>query len=194
MKKIKTIFERDWEGSRKVINKQIVDISGCYATEKVDGTNVRLTIRNHTLVRLEKRRNPSKIEKKKGIVTPWYVDANEFDPQDKYLWEAARNTDLSSIEDGEWSGEAYGEKIQGNPLQIVGHKVFMFSVPEVLAAHYIGNYPTEFERMKDFLRLAKSTFNPDVGIEGLVFWKDDEPIGKIKVKDFVVGRKISPQG
>jgi hypothetical protein len=69
MKKIKTIFDRDWEGDKTVIDKALVDLDkllGCWATEKLDGMNVRLTVRNHTIVRVEKRRNPDKIQKHKG--------------------------------------------------------------------------------------------------------------------------------
>src|SRR3990167_10500026 len=111
MKKIKTIFERDWEGNRKVIDKYIDGFSpdlliGSLATEKMDGTNVRITIRNHMVVRVEKRRNPDKLQKAKGIEEPWYIDADEFGPGDKWTYDALKNTDLSVVPDGEWSGEA----------------------------------------------------------------------------------------
>ena len=113
MKKIKTIFERNWEGDRTVVDKYVdgaylAITNNCVATEKMDGMNVRLTVRNHICVRLEKRRNPDKIQKHKGIEEPWYTEAFESEPSDKYLFEALKNTDLSEVEDGEWSGEALG--------------------------------------------------------------------------------------
>lgn len=182
MKKIKTIFERD--SNKRITTNQIVNLDGAIPTEKIDGTNVRLTVRNHTLVRLEKRRNPSKLERAKGIFTPWYVDASEFEPQDKYIYEASRSTDLSTIEDGEWSGEAYGEKIQGNPLGIKGHAVFLFSVPHILKQHELNGIPTSFELLMRDIGYIKSTINPEKIIEGVVWWKNGEPIGKIKVRDF----------
>ena len=40
------------------------------ATEKLDGMNIRLTIRSGGVVRVEKRRNPSKVQKLKRIVEP----------------------------------------------------------------------------------------------------------------------------
>jgi hypothetical protein len=40
------------------------------ATEKIDGTNIRITLRNNTIVRVEKRRNPNKQEKANGITEP----------------------------------------------------------------------------------------------------------------------------
>jgi len=182
MKKIKTIFERDLK--MKITTKQVVDLTDAIPTEKVDGTNIRITVRNHTLVRIEKRRNPSKLEKAKGIITPWYEDADEYSPNDKYVVEAARCLDISDIEDGEFSGEAYGEKIQGNPLKIEGHRVFLFSHAETLKKHQLNGISTGYEILKRDLSDIKSTFNPEVGIEGIVFWRNGEPIGKIKVKDF----------
>ena len=139
MQKIKTIFERDWDGDRTVIDKLIVDFdfANAVATEKLDGMNVRLTVRNHVLVRLEKRRNPDKVQKAKGIEDPWYKDADENSTEDKYLYEAARNTDLSDIPDGEWSGEALGPNIQGNSLNLDSHRVVLFSCGKapILDAH-----------------------------------------------------------
>ena len=57
MKKIKTIFKRDWNGNRKVIAEYIDDfkpefLDGAIPTEKLDGTNVRITIRNYSVVRV----------------------------------------------------------------------------------------------------------------------------------------------
>ena len=78
MEKIPTIFDRNWDGNRKVNEKLVVlefDFENAIATEKLDGTNVRITVRNHTVVRVEKRKNPSKIQKQKGIKDPWYIDA-----------------------------------------------------------------------------------------------------------------------
>ena len=129
MEKIPTIFDRNWETNRKVNEKLVVkhfDFDNSIATEKLDGTNVRVTVRNHIVVRVEKRRNPDKNQKAKGIVDPWYVDAIETDNADGYIFDAVNNTDFSTVPDGEWSAEALGEKIQGNPLNLVGHTLFHF--------------------------------------------------------------------
>ena len=131
MEKIKTIFDRDWKGNRKVINKfidgfNIEDLEGAIATEKLDGMNVRTTIRNGIMVRLEKRRNPTKLQKAQGIIDPWYVDADEFGKEDKWLFDAVKNTDFSKLPNGEWSGEAIGKKIQGNPLNLDNNRIMFF--------------------------------------------------------------------
>jgi len=185
MKKIKTIFDRDWEGKRGVINKYVNtdadDLKCLTPTEKLDGTNVRLTIRNHQVVRIEKRRNPNKKQKAQDIKEPWYVDADEFSPQDKYLFEAVKNRDYNDIDDGEWSGEAVGPKIQGNPLNLEKHTICLFSCEE---APILENVPTTFEGLKEWLPKQKSKFGNDCGIEGIVWHYDCKPIFKIKCKDF----------
>lgn len=186
MQKISTIFERDMQNGGKITNHFDKYVDGfnfneAVATEKLDGTNVRLTVRNHMLVRLEKRRNPTKIEKYKGIVEPWYVDAYETDPGDKYIWEAAKNTDLSQIEDGEYSGEALGTKIQGNPLNLDKHIVVLFTLGQ---APVFENVPTTYDELKEWLPLQRSKYGIDCGIEGIVWHHPSGRMVKIKTKDF----------
>lgn len=188
MEKIPTIFDRNWDTDRKVNAKLVVedfDFKNSLATEKLDGTNVRVTVRNHTVVRLEKRRNPDKQQKANGIKDPWYVDADPQDKADSYLFEAVNNTDFATVPDGEWSAEALGEKIQGNPLQIEGHTLFFFSLPDWRQRVSYEQVPTDFEGLKKWLPEQQSKFGNNTGIEGIV-WHN--PITgamcKIKVKDF----------
>jgi hypothetical protein len=187
MNKISTIFERNWEGNRGVINQETVsstDLLQAIPTEKIDGTNVRATVRNHMLVRLEKRRNPDKIQKAKGITEPWYIDADEYDKNDQWIWDAIRNTSLSDVPDGEWSAEAVGPDIQGNPLNLTANRVFFFSLPEVRAQLNLDGAPVKFTELKEWMGKQKSRVGIDAPIEGIVWWENDEPIGKIKLKDF----------
>lgn len=195
MQKIPTIFDRDWDGNRGVVDKISDDVKDfpfreAIVTEKLDGTNVRLTVRNHQLVRLEKRRNPSKLEKAKGIVDPWYVDAS-FGSEDKWIYDATDNTDLSQIEDGEWSGEAVGPNIQGNPLNLESNRVVLFSNPHDL--HKLIRPSQDgtklvmlpiFSAVKEYLTRARSVYGNDCGIEGLVLHAPDGRMAKIKLKDF----------
>lgn len=184
MRKIKTIFERDWNGNRAVIDQILVSpevLQAATATEKLDGMNVRLTVRNYTLVRLEKRRNPDKVQKLKGINEPWYMDADEFSPGDKYLWEAARNTDITDVPDGEWSGEAVGPKIQGNPLNLEKHEVVLFSLGK---APIFENVPVTYTELAQWLPQQLSKYGKNCGIEGIVWHTQDGDMFKIKTKDF----------
>lgn len=184
MKKIPTIFNRDWDGDRTVIDQYVqdFDFSKAIATEKIDGMNVRVTVRNHTLVRLEKRRNPDKLQKAKGIVDPWYVDADEYGPEDKYLWLAARQMRLDDVPDGEWSGEAVGPNIQGNPLNMKTPVVVLFSLRQ--KAMQLQNVPTDYTGLKKYLKTAKSVVGENCGIEGIVWHWPNGDMAKIKTKDF----------
>lgn len=186
MEKIKTIFKRDWDGNRTVINEYSEEehlpgvLIGAKATEKLDGTNIRVTVRNSMVVRVEKRRNPDKIQKHKGITEPWYIDASES-AEDKWIMDAVKNTDFSQIPDGEWSGEALGKNIQGNPLNLDKNLVVFFSLGQ---APIFGNVPTDYEGLKEWLPVQKSKFGNDVGIEGIVWHCGNGDMYKIKVKDF----------
>jgi len=184
MKKIKTIFERDWEGSKMVVDKYVEGFSpemldGAKATEKVDGTNVRLTVRNNTIVRVEKRRNPDKIQKFKGIEDPWYVDASESN-EDKWIIDAVKNTTLINVPDGEWSGEAIGKNIQGNPLNLEINFVLLFSLMHI---PIFENVPIDFEGLKEWLPQKDSRVGKGK-IEGIVWHCKNGNMFKIKAKDF----------
>lgn len=185
MKKIKTIFDRDWEGDRKVIDcyvEPLLDkLKTAKATEKLDGSNVRITVRKGTVVRAEKRRNPDKIQKHKGIEEPWYVEAFEFDPQDKYIFDGIKNTDFSQIPDGEWSGELLGTNVQGNPLNLDNNRIVFFSLGQ---APVFENVPTGYNELKEWLPKQKSKYGNDCGIEGIVWHCENGEMYKIKTKDF----------
>lgn len=185
MLKIPTIFER---GEKGKITPQLVvpmhELLAATATEKVDGTNVRLTVRNHELVRVEKRRNPTGQQKADGIVDPWYVEASVDDHADEHIWRAAYNTSLRFIEDGEWPGEAIGPKIQGNPLQLDDPMVFLFSHEETRETLEVETPMLDFTALADTLANTKSRLNPACYVEGFVWWSMGRPIGKIKMKDF----------
>ena len=120
MEKIPTLFERD--DHFHVVDRPRAECAWVFdgegtGTEKLDGTNVRLTVRSGQLVRVEKRRNPSKVQKQQGIVDGWYVDTDEFSAEDKWILEAARNTDVSAWPDGEHSCEALGPAHPGQPAR-----------------------------------------------------------------------------
>ncbi len=183
MRKIPTIFKRDASQNGRIIDEYVVntaDLVGAMATEKIDGMNIRVTVRNFTVVRVEKRRNPDKIQKYKGILEPWYVDASESS-EDKWIMDAVKNTDFSAIPDGEWSGEAVGTNIQGNPLNLPTNRVVFFTLGQ---APIFPDVPTTFEELKAWLPVQKSKYGNDCGIEGIVWHCNDGQMMKIKTKDF----------
>lgn len=209
MRKVPTILDRDWDGDRGVIPKVLVNPGGATATEKLNGSNVRVTVRTDAsspggpnslavAVRLEKRRNPTKEQKRDGITEPWYVDASRDEPADRFLFEALDNTPLLDIPEGEWSAEATGPKIQGNPLKLEEHRLFFFDldrlpseacVPVLEGVPVLQEFPSEeavtafFHLLREYLREARSLVNPEVSIEGIV-WHGDMHWAKIKRADF----------
>lgn len=191
MRKIKTIFERDWERTKVVVNKYVdpmivEQLKTAKATEKLDGTNIRITLRSGLVVRVEKRRNPDKIQKQKGITEPWYVDADRYSPEDKYIFEAVDSMEVYPHPDGEWSGEALGPKIQGNPLNLDHHVVVLFSLG---MAPVFEDVPTDFDGLKEWLPKQKSKFGKDCGIEGIVWHCSNGDMFKIKTKDFLPDKR-----
>ncbi len=186
MRKIPTIFDRNWETNRKVNANLVVDFdfANAVATEKLDGMNIRLTIRNETIVRVEKRRNPTKIQKKQGIVDPWYVDAIQGAPEDKWIFDAVEHSDFKDVPDGEWSAEALGKNIQGNPLNLDHNEVFIFSLPQMRTKIILDDAPHSYEALRSYLRHKKSFIGNDALIEGIVWHHPNGQMAKIKRKDF----------
>lgn len=183
MQKIPTLFERD--GRFRVIDRVhpgcewVLDGEGV-ATEKLDGTNVRLTVKSERLVRLEKRRNPNKAQKQQGITDGWYVDIDDRAPEDRWILDAAGNTSTSAWPNGEHPCEALGPRIQGNPLGLDGH----LCVPFDLAAPIYEDAPRNYDDLHEYLATLESRFSPGHLAEGIVFHHSDGRRAKIKRKDF----------
>jgi hypothetical protein len=182
MEKIPTLFERD--DRFRVLDRPRPECSWVFdgegiGTEKLDGTNVRLTVRYGQLVRIEKRRNPSALQKRQGIVDGWYVDTTEG-AEDRWIREAARRTDVSEWPDGEHPCEALGPKIQGNPLGLDGHRCVPFNRE---APHYEA-VPRGYAELRGYLSDLDSRFAPGHLAEGIVFHHPDGRRAKIKRKDF----------
>lgn len=185
MDKIPTIFERG--DDFRVVNRPRPGCEWVFAgeglpTEKLDGTNIRLTIRSGLCVRVEKRRNPDKAQKARGIVDAWYVDADESSPGDRWIFDAVKSTSVTDWPDGEHSAEALGEHIQGNPLGLSGHLCVPFNlrIPAFDASTVGRSYAT----LQSFLGEADSLFSPGHPPEGIVFHHPDGRRAKIKRKDF----------
>lgn len=183
MEKIPTIFDRN---DRFKVTSQPRE--GCEwvfagegrATEKLDGTNVRLTIRSGQVVRVEKRRNPTKAQKQQGIVDGWYVDADAYSTEDKWIFEAVKGTDVSRWPDGEHSAEALGPNIQGNLLGLPKN----LCVPFNLEVPVYESVPRTYEGLRQLLEKLESRFSPGHLAEGLVFHHPDGRRAKLKRKDF----------
>lgn len=185
MQKIPTLFQRDLK-TFKVINEVkpgcewVLNGEGI-ATEKLDGMNVRVTLRAGTVVRIEKRRNPNKEQKQRGIVDGWYADVDYDYPGDDYIVDAVRSTDVSLWPDGEHPCEAVGEKIQGNPYELTGRRLYAFTIKPIMWR--IDE--RSFDDLRQILVTCRSTFAPVAQVEGIVFRHFDGRMVKIKRRDFV---------
>lgn len=183
MRKIPTLFVRDRRF--KVTEIPHPDCDWVFAgegqaTEKLDGTNLRLTVRAGQVVRVEKRRNPGKIQKAQGIHEPWYVDADPYSPADRAIFEAVQHTDVQAWPDGEHAVEALGPKIQGNPLGLSRHLCVAFN----LHAPVYDAVPRDFAGLRALLEALPSLYQPEALAEGLVFHHPDGRRAKLKRKDF----------
>jgi hypothetical protein len=189
MEKIPTIFDRG--NDFRVANKPRIGCEWVFAnegkaTEKLDGTNVRITLRSGRIVRVEKRRNPSKVQKQQGIVDGWYVDADEASKEDKWMFEAVRGTEVSEWPDGEHSAEALGPNIQGNELGLAKNICVPFNLEGAVPTY--EQVPRTFEGLQSFFATIESKFAPGHLAEGLVFHHPDGRRAKIKRKDFTAQR------
>jgi hypothetical protein len=186
LKKIPTIFERDWNGDKRrvvgIVNPKtqwVFDGEGI-ATRKLDGTSCM--IRSGFLY---KRR-----ELREGDITPANFEICDQDPEtgktvgwvpisdgneDRWHREAM-SRDGAVLMDGTY--ELVGPKIQGNLERYDAHTLVKHD-PDRL------RITPEPERTFDALCnwLARS------GVEGIVYHHPDGRMAKIKARDFGIRRK-----
>lgn len=176
MKKIISLFKRDYDKTYKVYNEVVEGaewvLNGeCLATRKYDGTCC-LVENGKLFKRYEVRKG--------GKVPENFVPANDIDPntgkQQGWLPVADGNEDKwhrEAFKGDEPNGtyELIGEKVQGNPEKITGHKLIAHSDVETYP-----DFPRDFEGIKAKLR--------EMDIEGIVWHHPDGRMVKIKKKDF----------
>ena len=186
MKKIPTIFKRNPDNMRELLNEQHPDCDWVFngegvATRKYDGTCCLIRDK-----KLYKRREvkegkpiPDNFEEvnydeatKKRI---GWVPADRDSHGDKWHFEAFDDITDHSYFDGE-TRELIGPKIQGNPENNKVH----FLMPHSAADKY-EDVPRDFKGIKEWLK--------GKDIEGIVFHHPDGRMAKIKKKDFGMNRK-----
>lgn len=184
MKKIPTIFERDWDGDRS----RVLDIPtpGCEWVFAGEGNALRKY--DGTAVLVEDGALFKRHEVREGKTAPEGFRQVEDDmqtgktvgwvpvtpgPENKWYREALNyHGGIGALENGTY--ELCGPKVQGNPESYAQH---------VFVRHDFGEgvgLERTFEGIKDFLS--------DAGWEGIVFHHPDGRMAKIKAKDFGIKR------
>ena len=179
MKKIPSLFKRDYEGTRQVYDEVV---EGCEwvqagegaATEKYDGT--ACLIRDGVLYKrydAKKGKQPPEgwepcedaPDPKTGHWPGWLKVGDG--PEDRWHREASRL--IAGYMDGTY--ELVGAKVQGDPYNMVTYHTLLQHGGTAFA-----NVPTDFEGLRQWFRWAF--------IEGIVWHHPDGRMCKIKRKDF----------
>lgn len=177
MKKIPTLFERDWNGDRSRVLPQVH--AGCewvlagegIATRKLDGTCC--LIRDGILY---KRRELREVDNAPPLFECVDYDAETkktigwvpcgIGPDDKYHIAAFEKE--WELPDGTY--ELIGPKVQGNPEHWQGHQLVRHGA---IRENYV---PRTFDGLREWFA--------DKDIEGIVFHHPDGRMAKIKLRDF----------
>jgi hypothetical protein len=184
MKKISTLFKKNPNNLRRVINKVNPENEWAFKegipTRKFDGTSC--TILNGELYKRYDVKNGRKIPEgaipcqEADLITghyPHWLKCDRNKKEDKYFFEAYDQQE-------EWQDDTYelcGIKIQGNPEKINGHQLIAHGCER------INLEDNSFEYLKEYLS------NPENDIEGIVFHhKTDNRMCKIRKSDFGVRR------
>jgi len=173
MRKIPTIFERDLSksasGGLVVKGEPLVDLTGAVPTMKRDGMCVmvregKLFKRHETY---DKAKSPHfelvEADETTGKAFGW-LPVGEG-PEDKWF----RSIPIP-VDDGTY--EFVGPKSQGNPHKFQKH-LFIKHGDEELDR----SVPTDFASICGYLFMHED-------MEGIVWWRAGQPIGKIKRRDF----------
>lgn len=198
MKKVPTLFERDWNGDKSRVTPQVH--AGCewvlagegIPTRKLDGTSC--LIRNGALYRRRelKRGEPqpplfemADYDEETGKTVGW-VPVEPSNPSDKYHAEAFESMKVSragwsTTEDltPEGTYELVGPKVQGNPEHWPNHALVKHS--DFILKEGMEDAPRTFDGLKEWLA--------EKDIEGLVFHHPDGRMAKIKLRDFGLKHK-----
>lgn len=185
MKKIPSLFKRDYEGNRQVYNEVV---SGCEwvikgegtPTVKIDGTCCK--VQDGVLYKRydRKRHKKGKLKGQYKAAPDGWIAAEESPnehtghwpgwlpvgdgPEDKYH----RKAFTGPLPNGTY--ELVGPKVQGNPYRLPVNCL----VPHGMSV--IKKNPRTFEDIKNYLETA--------GEEGIVWHHADGRMCKIKAKDF----------
>ena|SRR3990167_2666717 len=182
MKKVISLFKRDYEGTRLVYNEIVpgaewVQAGEGIATIKIDGTSCLI----------ENGKIYKRYDVKKGRAVPngfipaqdpdpmtghWpgWVEILRNDPSDQWHVEAFDNQNINTIYDGTY--ELIGPKVQGNPYNLSQHELVKHG-----SWSFREDPPRTFDELKEF-------FSQNPIYEGIVWHHPNGDMVKIKRRDF----------
>ncbi|MGH6814965.1 MAG: DUF5565 family protein [Hyphomicrobiaceae bacterium] len=183
MKKIPTVFERDWNGDRSRVTRQVH--AGCewvlagegVATRKLDGTSCM--VRNGQFYKRRELRKgdrapplfePADHDEETGKTVGWVPC--DIGPEDRYHMEAFAD---GGFADGTY--ELLGPKVQGNPERYEKHTLVNHCDPSLV----LQNVPRTFDELREWM----ATQN----IEGVAWHRSDGRMAKLKLRDFGIKRR-----
>lgn len=181
MKKIPSLFKRNYDGDRGVYNEVVegsewvVNGEGV-ATIKWDGTAVMFN--NGQMYKrydCKKGKQPPEkwipCEPERNEHTghwPGWVRVDKDNPEDKWFIEGRENGGWNSYENHTY--ELCGPKVNGNPEKFKKHTLIPHGYDR------LPDCPRDFDSLRSFFLEKK--------IEGIVWWHPDGRMVKIKKRDF----------
>ena len=189
MKKTPSLFKRDYDGTRQLLNEVVpgsewVHAGEGRATRKYDGTSC-LIQNGKFYKRYELKKNKNAPDNflpadENDPITgkqPGWIPINENDRANKYHVEAVnKRIDYFGYPLTDGTYELCGPKVQGNPEKLDGHWLIKHGYNSTVDERILANVPTDFEGLKEFLK--------DYPHEGIVWHHPDGRKVKIKRKDF----------
>ncbi|MFX0200519.1 MAG: DUF5565 family protein [Candidatus Hodarchaeota archaeon] len=176
MKKIQTVFIRNPENMREILNEPHPDCQWVF-----DGEGVATRKYDGTCVKIEDGKYFKRREVKKGKVAPPDFIEEEFDKNTgkRVGWVPV---DPDSKEDC-WHMEAFSENLSDGTYELVGPKIQ--GNPEGYNVHALVKHE-EAQIFEDVPRTFDgiANFMSDKDIEGIVFHHTDGRMAKLKKKDF----------
>lgn len=201
MKKIPTLFKREFENHRVVgVLPEFTNMECMTAfyfgepTIKYDGSCCAI-IGGMFYKRYDAKKNKPipedaiKCQELPDSITghmPCWVPVHDNDPADKWFnaaFNKATKESEESLDDGTY--EAIGPHFQGNPYGLTEDTLIRHGIVRAnnfMPAMYIDALINK-ERMQEALNYTKE-YIEHLSAEGLVFWLDGKPVCKIKRSDF----------